>query len=119
METQAIDSQDSSLQLVLTVAQAAEERKGTDITILRITEVSSLADYFVIVTGFSKVQLRAIARAIEEKVEQDLQRPPPVEKARQMVPGFCRTIAMSLCTSCFLKSGSSIIWKRSGDMLSE
>jgi len=76
VENQAIDSQDSSLQLALTVARAAEERKGSDITILRITEVSPLADYFVIVTGFSKVQLRAIARSIEEKVEQDLQRPP-------------------------------------------
>ena len=73
---QSVALQDPSLHLVLTIAQAAEERKGADITILRVTEVSSLADYFVIVTGFSKVQVRAIGRSIEETVEQELQRLP-------------------------------------------
>jgi ribosome-associated protein len=70
------DLQDPSLRLALTIAHAAEERKGADITLLRVTEVSSLADFFVIVTGFSKVQVRAIAHSIEEMVEQTLQRSP-------------------------------------------
>ncbi|UBF28414.1 ribosome silencing factor [Kovacikia minuta CCNUW1] len=74
--SQSIDLQDSSLRLALAIAHAAEERKGADITLLRVTEVSSLADYFVIVTGFSKVQVRAIARAIEESVEQNLLKTP-------------------------------------------
>jgi ribosome-associated protein len=70
------DLQDPSLRLALTIAHAAEERKGADITLLRVTEVSSLADFFVIVTGFSKVQVRAIAHSVEEMVEQTLQRSP-------------------------------------------
>lgn len=62
--------QDQSYQLAMTIAQAADERKGADITLIHTGEVSYLSDYFVIVTGFSKVQVRAIARAIQEQVEQ-------------------------------------------------
>lgn len=67
---------DLSRDLALTMAQAADDRKGEDITILRVAEVSYLADYFVIVTGFSKAQVRAISQAIEEKVEKEWQRQP-------------------------------------------
>ncbi|WP_421655177.1 ribosome silencing factor [Leptothermofonsia sp. ETS-13] len=73
---QPIDLTDPSLRLAMAIAHAAEERKGADVAILRVADVSPLADYFVIVTGFSKVQVRAIARSIEEKVEEDLQRAP-------------------------------------------
>ena len=56
--------------LALSIAQAADDRKATDIVILKVTEVSYLTDYFVIVTGFSRTQVKAIADAIEEKVHQ-------------------------------------------------
>lgn len=68
--------EDSSLQLALSAVHAAEERKGADITLLRTTAVSLLADYFVIITGFSRVQVRAIAYSISDAVEEDLQRLP-------------------------------------------
>ena len=58
------------------VAQAASDRKAEDITVLRVSEVSYLADYFVIVTGFSHVQVRAIYQAIVKQVEEDAQRVP-------------------------------------------
>ncbi|MGJ3244609.1 MAG: ribosome silencing factor [Elainellaceae cyanobacterium] len=69
-----IDS--SSLELAMTVCQAADERKGADITLLRVADVCYLADYFVIITGFSNVQVRAIARFIQDTVEDDWQRKP-------------------------------------------
>ncbi|EAZ91711.1 ribosome silencing factor [Crocosphaera chwakensis] len=62
--------------LALTIAQAADDRKASDITILKVTEVSYLTDYFVIVTGFSRTQVKAIADAIEEKVYQTHQQVP-------------------------------------------
>jgi ribosome-associated protein len=62
--------------LALMVAAAADDRKGADITLVKVTDVSYLTDYFVIVTGFSKVQVRAIARSIEEQVETTWQRQP-------------------------------------------
>lgn len=57
-------------------AEAADDRKGGDILLLDVAEVSYIADYFVIVTGFSKVQVRAIAQSIQEKLETQLQKVP-------------------------------------------
>lgn len=54
--------------LVETIVLAAEDRKAADIIVLKVSDVSYLADYFVIATGFSRIQVRAIAEAIEEKV---------------------------------------------------
>lgn len=67
---------DDSHKLAITIAQAADDRKGGDILLLKVADVSYLADYFVMVTGFSNVQVRAIANSIEEKVEQEYQRLP-------------------------------------------
>lgn len=69
-------SNDSSYDLAMAIAQAADDRKGVDIVLLDVTEVSYLADYFVVATGYSNVQVRAIARSIEDKVEQELHRLP-------------------------------------------
>lgn len=67
---------DLSLKLAIAAATAADERKAADIALLRVSGVSTLADYFVIVTGFSKAQVRAIAGSIKDKVEEELQRTP-------------------------------------------
>ncbi|NJN86314.1 MAG: ribosome silencing factor [Leptolyngbyaceae cyanobacterium SL_7_1] len=67
---------DDSYQLALTIAEAADDRKGRDIVILNVAEVSYITDYFVIVSGFSHVQVKAIARSIEDKVQTQWQRPP-------------------------------------------
>jgi len=62
--------------MALTIAEAADDRKGEDILILKVDEVSYLADFFVLVTGLSTVQVRAIARSIEDSVEEHFQRFP-------------------------------------------
>ncbi|MGD1901057.1 MAG: ribosome silencing factor [Geitlerinemataceae cyanobacterium] len=66
----------SSHELMLATARAAAERKGSKIVALHVAEVSFIADYFTIVTGFSRVQVRAIAQAIEAEVEEKLGRQP-------------------------------------------
>jgi ribosome-associated protein len=67
---------DRSDRMAQLVATAADERKGSDIVLLKVGDVSVLADYFVVVTGYSKVQVRAIARSIEDKVEEEMGRKP-------------------------------------------
>ena len=62
--------------LVEIITQTADDRQAGDITILKVTQVRYLTDYFVIMTGFSRTQVRAIADAIDEKVEQSLGRLP-------------------------------------------
>ncbi|MEM8777285.1 MAG: ribosome silencing factor [Cyanobacteria bacterium P01_G01_bin.49] len=59
-----------------TIAQAADDRKADNIVMLQVTDVSYLTDYFVIVTGYSRTQVRAIAEAIEDKVAQVYDRYP-------------------------------------------
>ncbi len=68
--------QDRTQQFALAIAQVADDRKGGDILVLRVAEVSYLADYFVIVTGFSRAQVRAIAEAIEAMSTTQWQRQP-------------------------------------------
>lgn len=72
----ALNHPEASRELAITIAQAASDRKAGDIVILRVAEVSYLADYFVMVTGYSRVQVRAIAGAIQQKLEQEWQQRP-------------------------------------------
>ncbi len=64
-----LDPQDSKA-LALLAAEACDDRKAADIVLIRVEEISSIADWFVIASGFSDVQVRAIARSVEDKVEQ-------------------------------------------------
>ncbi|MBM5824152.1 MAG: ribosome silencing factor [Cyanobacteria bacterium M_surface_10_m2_119] len=57
-------------------AEACDDRKAVDIRLIRVDEVSSLADWFVICSGLSDVQVRAIARSVEDKLEIELDRLP-------------------------------------------
>jgi ribosome-associated protein len=62
--------------LALAIAEAADDRKAGNITILQTGDISYLADYFVIVTGFSNVQVRAIANSIEGAIQAQFERAP-------------------------------------------
>ena len=63
-------------ELAITIAQAADDRKAENIRILDVSGISYLADYFVIASGFSKVQVRAIARSVEAAVKEAYERHP-------------------------------------------
>ncbi|MGB0561546.1 MAG: ribosome silencing factor [Spirulinaceae cyanobacterium] len=67
---------DASLQLAWLIATAADDRKAENIVLLKVASVSYLADYFVLCTGFSRTQVRAIADSIETQVEAQLARTP-------------------------------------------
>lgn len=75
-ETARMDAKELSGTIVESIAQAASDRKGGEILLLKVGDVSYLADYFAIVTGYSKAQVRAIADAIEEKVVSQWHRRP-------------------------------------------
>jgi ribosome-associated protein len=69
-------------QLALLAADAADDRKAGDPTLIDISKVSVLADYLLIVSGYSKVQLRAISDSIIDKLEQEYNRPPLRSEAK-------------------------------------
>ncbi len=59
---------DPTYQKALTAVQAADDRKGGDIVLLDVSQVSTLADYFLFVSGFSLTQIRAISREIQDQM---------------------------------------------------
>ena len=52
-------------------AEAAEERKARDVMILDVRPVTLMADYFVISSGNTPVQVRAIADRIVERLKEN------------------------------------------------
>jgi ribosome-associated protein len=58
-------------QLLKYIVNAADDKKAQDLTILDLREVSSVTDYFVICTGNSSTQTKAISDNIEEKLEKE------------------------------------------------
>lgn len=56
-------------ELALEAAKAAADKKAFDIKILKIDQVSIIADYFVLATGNSSVQLKSIRENIEDELE--------------------------------------------------
>jgi len=56
----------TSIELVKTVVQALEDKKAEDITILDISKVSVMADYFIIASGNNMNQVHALCDNVEK-----------------------------------------------------
>lgn len=67
------------LNKAIAVTQAALDKKAFDLVVLEVEHLNSIADYFVIATGRSDVQVQAIARGIEERMDREGARPLSVE----------------------------------------
>ena len=62
-------SPERSLQLALAAAQEAEDNRGQNVVVLDMREQTSIFDYFVIATGTSNRQLRAMSDAIDDVLQ--------------------------------------------------
>ncbi|NPV27183.1 MAG: ribosome silencing factor [Firmicutes bacterium] len=51
------------------VVEAAEEKKAQNVVILDLAGISLVADYFVICSGRSRIQVQAIAEHIEKELK--------------------------------------------------
>jgi len=61
-----------SLELALAAARTADDNRGTDIVVLDVRKLTSIFDYFVLVTGTSRRQLHAISEEIDDRLEKEL-----------------------------------------------
>lgn len=57
-------------EVAIQVTKALDEKKGQNIKLLRIDEVSSLADYFLICTGTSNTHVKTLCDYAEFAMEQ-------------------------------------------------
>ena len=60
----------SAKEVALQVTKALDDKKGKDIQLLRISDVSSLADYFLICTGTSNTHVKTLCDYAEYTLEQ-------------------------------------------------
>jgi len=57
--------------LAARVVDAMADKRAKDITVIDLREVSSMADFFVIATGESDLQIKAIANGIMDLIEEE------------------------------------------------
>jgi len=60
-------------------AQAAEDFRGKDTLVLDLTEVTPIADYFVVTTGTSGRQMRSLAEEVDRILREAGSRPYGIE----------------------------------------
>lgn len=60
----------NSKEVVEVITEALLSRKGKDITIMDVSELTTLTDFFVICHGTSDVQIKALADAVEDDVRE-------------------------------------------------
>ena len=60
-----------SSKLVQLAAAACDDRKAGDVKLLKIDEVSSIADWIIITEGLSDVQVRSIVNNIENTLREE------------------------------------------------
>ena len=57
--------------LAALVVEAMQSKKAVDVAVIDVREVSGVTDYFVVGTGESSIQVKAIADAIREHVRDE------------------------------------------------
>ena len=57
---------EESKKMALMAVEALEDKKGADISIIDISEISVLADYFIIASGTNRNQIQAMSDSVEE-----------------------------------------------------
>lgn len=57
--------------LAAVVCEALEEKKAIDIKVIDITNISTLADYFIIASGTNRNQVQAMSDEVNEKMAKE------------------------------------------------
>ena len=91
----------SSKDLAKLAIAGLDEKKAQDIKIIDISEVSVMADYFIIASGTNRNQVQAMADNVEEKLHKEGVNPRQIEGC-----------AVSLCNNV-LKKPWRFLWIKS------
>ena len=57
-------------ELALIAVKALDEKKGKEISAIEITDLTTIADYFVIASGTSNTQINALCGAVEKALDE-------------------------------------------------
>ncbi len=67
---------EEAVQLAVAAADAADDRKATDVQILEVADILTVVDVFLLATAASDRQLKAVVDRIEERLREDHDRKP-------------------------------------------
>lgn len=65
---QFVETKPSSKNLVEMIIEGLKKKKAIDIVVLDVSELTTLTDYFVICSGNSDTQIKAIADSVEDEL---------------------------------------------------
>ena len=66
-------------EMAILAAKALDSKKGAEIKVMEVTELTSLADYFVIASGNSNTQVRGFSGEVEYRIGLDGVTPTRIE----------------------------------------
>ena len=72
----------SEKEMIAIAVKALDDKKGKDIKVLRTADQTTLADYFIICSGTSNTQVRALSEAVEEALSKAGEEPHHIEGHR-------------------------------------
>lgn len=73
---------DNSKKMVKLAYQALEEKKGEDITVIEIKDISIIADYFIIANGTNFSQVDALVNSVNQTLGKEGFEPKRIEGVR-------------------------------------
>ena len=89
-------------EIALLAAKALDDKRGKDITVLKVDEMTVITDYMVIVTGRSVPQVKALADNVEEELAK-------MEKELAYFEGFLRTVLGKLSNERFVSGAPAAV----------
>ena len=57
-------------EMAMAAVKALDDKKGQEISAIEITDLTTIADYFVIATGTSNTQINALCGAVENELDE-------------------------------------------------
>ena len=72
----------TSLELAKEIAKILDSKKGVEITAISVKDLTIISDYFVIASGTSSTQVKALADAVEMKLKEQGVAPNKIEGHR-------------------------------------
>lgn len=106
---------ETSKKMAAAACRALDSKKGEDIRVIDISEISVLADYFIIANGNSNSQVQALVDNVEEELAKEGY---TVNSGKAMALGTGCCSISEILSSMYLikKTVFSTIWNVSGKM---
>lgn len=101
-------------ELALLAARALSDKKGKEIRVMEIAELTTLADYFVLATGASNTQINALVDNVERYWQRRPVSSPCTGRAIAAARGSCWTTAASPSMCSIKRPGPSTAWSVCG-----